>query len=326
MQQAVPFLKFQGKRMVRYFFKQVLGMIPMVFFVSVAAFFLIRLLPGDPATAYLNSINAPLTEEALLEVREQLGLDKSVAVQYGTWLKQVGKGDLGNSYRTHQPVIRELKMDLKYTAILSGAAFLWVVVISGVLGILSAKYPGSGMDNIIRIFTFLGSAMPKFWLGFLLVMLFSLKWRILPVQGAEGWKCLLMPSFTLACSYIATYTKLLRNSILEMKNQSYVTFARIRGFSADQAMRYHVIPNALIPVFTAFGLHLGSILSGTVIVENIFSWPGLGRMCVGAVAARDYPMLQGYILFMAVIFVSANLISDLACALLNPKIRLGEKT
>lgn len=309
--------------MVRYICKQFLGLFPLLILVSAAAFFLIRLLPGDPAEAYLNSVNAPLTQESLAEVREELGLDLPVPVQYGRWLRQVLKGDLGYSYQTKRPVTEELRTDLKYTAVLALAALGWVFVLSALLGILSALFAGRLPDRLIRGVTFLGAAMPKFWLGFLLVLLFSLKWRLLPVQGAGELKCLILPSFTLACSFIATYTKLLRNSILEIRNQPFVSYARARGLSRRQAMFRHVLPNALLPVFTTLGLHFGGILSGAVIVENVFSWPGLGRMCVSAVAARNYPMIQGYILLMAAVFVIANLVSDVACALLNPKLRLG---
>ncbi|MCD8221129.1 MAG: ABC transporter permease [Clostridiales bacterium] len=309
--------------MIRYFVRQVIGLVPLLFLVSAAAFFLIRRLPGDPATAYLNSINAPVTEESLAEVRGQLGLDGSVPEQYGKWLGQVLKGDLGYSYQTKRPVTEELASGLRYTAILAGAALLWILVFSMLFGVFAAARAGRLVDSAIRYLTFLGSAMPKFWLGYLLVQFFSLKWGVLPVQGAANIKCLVLPSFTLACSYIATYTKLLRNSILEVRNQPYVRYARSRGFSARQTAWRHVLPNALTPVCTALGLHLGGILSGAVIVENVFSWPGLGRMCISAVTARNYPIIQGYILLMALIFVLANLISDVICVLLNPRLRFG---
>lgn len=303
-----------------------MGLIPLVFLVSAAAFFLVRFLPGDAATAYLNSINAPLTKEAVTAVREELGLDSPVPVQYVKWLSDALHGDLGNSYQTRRPVTEELKEDLYYTGILALAALGWIIVFGALLGILAAGHADSWIDMVIRGFTFLGAAMPKFWLGFLLVALVSLRWRLLPVQGATTIRHLILPSFTLACSYIATYTKLLRNSILEVQNQPFVTYAKARGLSRCQIIRYHVIPNALTPVITTFGLHLGGILSGAVIVENVFAWPGLGRMCVDAVTARNYPMIQGYILLLSVIFTAANLLSDIACAALNPQLRLESQT
>lgn len=310
--------------MLRYISKELLGLLPLLLLVSVAAFGLVRLMPGDPVTAYLNSINAPLTEETVAEVSHDLGLDSPLPTQYIRWLNRVVHGDLGYSYQTRRPVLNELATDLKYTGILALAALGWIFALSAGLGILSARNPNGLADTVIRSLTFLGAAMPKFWLGFLLVTLFALHWRLLPVQGATGWSNLILPSFTLACSYIATYTKLLRSSILEVQNSSFVSYARARGFTRRQVTLRHVIPNALTPVLTTLGLHLGGILSGSVIVENVFAWPGLGRMCVDAVTARNYPMIQGYILLMAVLFVAANLLSDLACAALNPQLRLGE--
>lgn len=309
--------------MTRYIGRQLVSLIVLLFFVSVAAFVLVRLLPGDAATAYLNSINAPLTEEAIAEVEKELGLDDPLPVQYGKWLMQVLEGDLGFSYQTRRPVTEELAADLRYTGILALTALGWVLALSLILGVLSARHAGGAVDMVIRAFTFLGSAMPKFWLGFLAVSLFALRWKLLPVQGATTWKHLVLPSLTVACSYIATYTKLLRNSILEVQSSPFVRHARARGFSKGYVMVRHVIPNALTPVFTTLGLHLGGILSGSVIVENVFAWPGLGRMCVDAVAARNYPMIQGYILLLSVIFVTANLLCDLICAAFNPKLRVG---
>lgn len=308
--------------MLRYVARQLLGLIPLVFLVSVAAFFLVRFLPGDAATAYLNSVNIPLTEESVQAARKELGLDEPVAVQYGKWLREAVRGNLGYSYQTRRLVTEELKEDLKYTGILTLAALAWILLFSAILGTLAAEHADGVLDMMIRGLTFLGSAMPKFWLGFLLMALLALKWKLFPVMGATSIKHLVLPSFTLACSYIATYTKLLRNSILEVRNQTFVRYARARGLTRRQTTLYHVIPNALTPVLTTLGLHLGGIMSGSVIVENVFAWPGLGRMCVDAVAARNYPMIQGYILLLSLLFVAANLLSDICCAALNPRLRL----
>lgn len=311
--------------MLRYVAKQLLELIPLVFLVSAAAFFMVRFLPGDAAAAYLNSMNVPITEESLQTVRQELGLDEPVFVQYGKWLGNAPRGDLGYSYQTKRLVTTELWEDFQYTGILTLAALAWILLFSMILGILSAKYAGRLPDMIIRGLTFLGAAMPKFWLGFLLMSGLALRVKLFPVMGAATWKHLVLPSFTLACSYIATYTKLLRNSILEIRSQPFVRFARARGFKSRQVTCYHIIPNALIPVLTTLGLHLGGIMSGSVIVENVFAWPGLGRMCADAVAARNYPMIQGYILLMAILFVTANLLSDVACAWLNPRLRIKEE-
>ncbi len=308
--------------MLRYFLRQLLGTLPLLLAVSIAAFAMVRLLPGDAATAYLNSVNAPLTEEALAAVRAELGLDQPIPAQYVKWLSRALHGDLGYSYQTRQPVAKELASDFHYTCILALASLSWILILSAGLGILSAWKANRMTDHLIQGFTFLGSSMPKFWLGFLLVQLFSLHWGLFPVQGATTWKHVVLPSFTLACSYVATYTKLLRNSALELQSSPFVRYSRARGFSRWQAMRCHVIPNALIPALTTLGLHLGGIMSGSVIIENVFAWPGLGRMCIEAVAARNYPMLQGYILLLSIIFIIANLLIDMLCAALDPRIRL----
>ena len=311
--------------MIRYLLRQLLGLISLLFLVSLAAFFIIRVMPGNPAEAYLNSINAPLTEESIRQAKEEMGLEGPVTEQYARWLGRALKGDLGNSYETRRPVAKELARGLRYTACLAGASLLWIFSLSVPLGLLSVKYANRPLDSIIGAFTFLGSAMPKFWLGFLLVMFFSLRLEIFPVQGAGSLKAFILPSFTLAWSYIATYTTLLRNSILDVLSRPFVSYARIRGFGKWRVMLRHVLPNALTPVLTTLGLQLGGLLSGTVIVENVFSCPGLGRMCIRAVAARDYPVIQGYILLMAVIFGAANLTLDLACGAINPGLRMGKE-
>ena len=311
--------------MARYIGKQFVWLLILLFLVSIVAFFLVRCLPEDAATAYLNSINAPLTEEALQAVREELGLNAPLPMQYWKWLQNALHGDLGVSYQSKRPVTQELAKGLTYTAVLAAAAFVWVLVLSLILGLLSAWHPNGIADTIIRGLTFLGSSIPKFWLGFLLVSLFALRFQLLPVQGATSLRHLVLPSFTLACSYIATYTKLLRNSILEIRNKPFVRYGRARGLSRRQVTFRHILPNALTPVVTALGLHLGGILSGSVIVETVFAWPGLGRMCIDAVNARNYPMIQGYILLMSALFVAANLLSDLACAALDPRVRLEGK-
>ena len=308
--------------MFRYVIRQLLGLIPLAFLVSIAAFFLVRLLPGDAATAYMNSANIPLTEESVQAVREEMGLDKPVYVQYGKWLFDAIRGNLGYSYQTKQPVTTELWKDFQYTGILTLAALIWIAVFSVLFGILSAEYADRFLDMGIRSLTFLGASMPKFWLGFLLMAFLSLRFKWFPVMGAESWKHVILPSFTLACSYIATYTKLLRNSILEVKKQTFVRYARARGLSRLQVMVFHVIPNALTPVLTTLGLHLGGIMSGSVVVENVFAWPGLGRMCVEAVAARNYPMIRDTFCCSLLYLLWQIYSQTLHVQLSNPRIRL----
>ena len=312
--------------MRNYLQRKLLGMLPLLLLVSAAAFALVRLMPGDAATAYLNAMNAPITEAALHKVQKDLGLDKPVAVQYGIWLKQALSLDFGLSYMTKRPVIDELMRGFYYTAVLTGSAVVWIIVFSLPLGILAGRHPGSFMDQIIRAMTFLGSSIPSFWLGFLLVEFFSLRLKLLPVQGAGTLKHILLPSITLACSYLAMYTKMLRGGIVEHSGRTYVLYARARGLKKKTILWRHILPNALNPVLTSLGLSLGSMLSGAVIVENVFAWPGMGRVIVHAVAGRDYPVIQGYILVIAAVYIVLNLGVDILCAMLNPGIFTEEET
>lgn len=311
--------------MKRYLLHRLGEMLPMLFLVSVAAFAMVRLMPGDPATAYLNSINAAATPEALAKIRAEFGLDKSIAVQYFVWLKKAAALDLGISYMTKKAVAGQLFLGLRYTLLLTAGASVWIIGLSLPLGIAAGTAPGKPGDMLIRAFTFLGSSMPPFWLGFLLVEVFALRFGLLPVQGAGTLRHLLLPSFTLACSYIAMYTKMLRNGIAARSHAEYAISAYARGLSKRAVLLRHVLPNAINPVVTTLSLSLGSLLSGTVIIENVFSWPGLGRMIVNAVSGRDYPMIQGYILMTAAVYTVLNLGADLACAFLDPGLYLRGK-
>ncbi|EPZ57446.1 binding--dependent transport system inner membrane component family protein [[Clostridium] sordellii ATCC 9714] len=205
---------------------------------------------------------------------------------------------------------------------LAATSLLWIFVISIPLGMYSAIHPGKKVDNLSRIFAFVGSSMPTFWLGFLLVQFFSIKLGILPVAGAEKLSNIILPSITLAFGYIPTYSRILRNSLLENMKSPSVTYARARGISERKILFNNVLRNSLIPTITSLGMNFGGMLSGSVIVENVFSWPGLGRVIVGSISQRDYPMIQGYIILMAVIFILSNLLADLACASIDSRIRL----
>lgn len=308
--------------MTKYIVKRLTELLPLLLIVSFAAFIIVRVLPVDPATSYLDSINVPVNEESLRSVQAEMGLDKPLYVQYAIWFKKAVTLDLGVSYLTKNTVTSELGQGLRYTVMLAGAAMVWVAAVSLPLGMAAALRPQGILNGFIRIFTFLGASIPEFWLGYLLVHLFSVRLGLLPVAGATSPACLILPSATLACSHIATYTKLLRNSMLENMSLRYALYAKTRGLSEWAVIFRHVLPNSLNPVITSLGLNLGGMLSGSVIVENVFSWPGLGQRIVGAVAGRDYPVIQGYIVVIAAVFIACNLLADVGCCLLNPKIKL----
>ncbi|CEO27919.1 nickel ABC transporter permease [Paraclostridium sordellii] len=308
--------------MKKYVLKRLITLVPILIGISVVAFLLVRIMPGDAATAYLSNANIPVTEKNIQIAIKNLGLDKPIIVQYFDWIKNVLQFDLGTSYISKNLVSEELLSGLKYTMLLAATSLLWIFVISIPLGMYSAIHPGKKVDNLSRIFAFIGSSMPTFWLGFLLVQFFSIKLGILPVAGAEKLSNIILPSITLAFGYIPTYSRILRNSLLENMKSPSVTYARARGISEKKILFNNVLRNSLIPIITSLGMNFGGMLSGSVIVENVFSWPGLGRVIVGSISQRDYPMIQGYIILMAVIFILSNLLADLACASIDSRIRL----
>ena len=308
--------------MKKYVLKRLITLVPILIGISVVAFLLVRIMPGDAATAYLTNANIPVNEKNIQIAIKNLGLDKPIIVQYFDWIKNVIQFDLGTSYISKNLVSEELLSGLKYTMMLAATSLLWIFVISIPLGMYSATHPGKKVDNLSRIFAFVGSSMPTFWLGFLLVQFFSIKLGILPVAGAEKLSNIILPSITLAFGYIPTYSRILRNSLLENMKSPSVTYARSRGISERKILFNNVLRNSLIPIITSLGMNFGGMLSGSVIVENVFSWPGLGRVIVGSISQRDYPMIQGYIILMAVIFILSNLLADLACASIDSRIRL----
>ncbi|MEW9077600.1 nickel ABC transporter permease [Terrisporobacter glycolicus] len=308
--------------MKKYVIKRLITLIPVLIGVSIIAFLLVRIMPGDAATAYLNAVNIPVTDKNLEIAMVNLGLDKPIMSQYFNWLGNVLKFDFGSSYISKELVSVELLSGLKYTISLAFASLLWLFTISVPLGIYSATHAGGKVDNIGRVFSFVGSSMPSFWLGFLLVQFFSIKMEILPVSGAEKFSNIILPSLTLAFGYVPTYSRILRNSLLENMKSPAVTYARARGINERKILFNHVIQNSLIPIITSLGMNFGGMLSGSLIVENVFSWPGIGRMITGAISQRDYPMIQGYIILMAIIFIISNLMADLSCAKIDSRIRL----
>lgn len=298
--------------------------IPIMICVTIVTFFIVRAMPGDAATAYLMAKRVPVTTENLEMAMETLGLNEPLHTQYFVWIGQILRLDLGTSYMLKSPVIAELAKAFSYTVRLAGMALLWLILFCVPMGILSAAKPGGIIDRVTRVTGFLGSSIPSFWLGFLLVQLFAIKLKLLPVSLATGFENLILPSVTIAVGYIPTYTRILRNSILENVKSPYVTYARARGISERRIFLTHILKNSMIPLVTSLGMNLGGLLSGSVIVENVFSFPGLGRLIVEAIGGRDYPLIQGYILLLALIFIFTNMLSDIICAYLDPRIHLEE--
>lgn len=307
--------------MLKYTIKRLLLLIPILFLVSVFAFGLVRLMPGSAEMAYLQAAGIPPSEAALESASEELGLDRPVHIQYFEWVKEAVRLDFGTSYMNNKEVKAEVLGALKNTMQLAGCSTWIILVLSVPMGVLSAVRANRELDNVNRVLAFLGSSMPSFWLGPLLVQLFCLKLGWFPVQGMGTWRNLILPSVTMAVLYIAAYSRTLRNSLLENMNKRFVLYSRARGISEKKIVTNHVLRTSLIPAVTTFGVNFGHMMAGTAIVEVLFSWPGLGRLCVSSVNSRDFPMIQGYIVLMAVIFIVVNLVTDLITVALDPRMR-----
>jgi nickel transport system permease protein len=309
--------------MSKYIIKRILVAIPMVIAVSFIAFILINLIPADPAEVVLRVNEIVPTEEAVAGMRVELGLDKPFLIRYLNWIWDVLHLDFGHSYvNKNRSVLGEFGRSLPVTLKLAGTSLIFVLLISVPLGILSAVYKDSIFDRLIRIFIFLGTAMPNYWVGLLFIWFFAVKLGLLPVSGNEGRVAVILPALTLSLTYISTYIRLIRNNMLENMTENYVFYARVRGLKKKRIILKHVLKNSLNSSITALGMSMVKLIAGTVVIENIFSWPGIGRLCVSAIFNRDYPVIQAYVLLMGVLFILCNLSVDIINFKLDP--RLGE--
>lgn len=275
--------------------------------------------PSDPAEMMLNSQGISVSTEVLESTREELGLNKSFTEQYTYWFSNMLKGDMGKSYSTQRSVITELKEHMPYTIMLTLSSIIITLLISIPLGILCALKKNSLTDYIIRVCTFIGNSIPGFFVGLILLFVFALKLRILPVLSESGIKSIILPSVTLAISMSSRYIRQIREVVMEELDKDYVKGAYSRGVPQWKIIYRHVFRNILITVITLIGLSVGSLLGGSAIVENIFVWPGLGSLALNAVKARDYPLVQGYVMWTAIIFVIINLIVDFIYGILDPR-------
>jgi len=293
--------------------------VPVVLGVVTIVFLLIHLIPGDPVEIMLGE-NAVAAQKE--ELRKELKLDRPLATQYAEFLSGLFRGDLGTSFRSREPVLREILTRFPATLLLALASLLAALLVSLPLGVLSAMRPRSAVDHLCGLFSMLGLSMPNFWLGPLLILLFSIQLGLLPVGGWGSAAHLVLPAATMGTGMAAILTRMLRASLLEEIRREYVQAAAARGLSRRAAVLRHALRNALIPVLTVLGLQFGSLLGGSVITETIFSWPGIGRLTLQAIEARDYPLVQGCILFLAVLTVAVNLLTDLLYLRLDPRIRV----
>lgn len=307
--------------MLKFIVKRFLTLIPLLLAVSILVFIVLRMGENDPAMAYLRLSQIPPTDQALAEAREALGLNRPLAVQYADWLWKAVRLDFGISYVTGTPVLERLLYFLPNTLYLAGVSLFITLALSLPLGIVSALKKDRLPDHITRAIAFIGVSTPGFWLGFLLVFLFSVKLGWLPPMGIGGFSHVIMPAFSLALMSMCINTRLIRGSMLEQMNTRSVLYCRVRGVLEKWVVGRHVLKNSLIPVVTAFGMHVGEVLGGAVVVEIIFAWPGVGRYAVSSIYNRDFPVMQCFTLMMAAIFVFCNLAVDILYAWLDPRIR-----
>ena len=304
--------------MLRFVARRLALTIPVLLGVATLVFALIHLVPGDPAQAMLGDA-AP--QEDVDALRRQLGLDRPLLVQYGEFLAGLVRGDLGTSLRSGMPVTAQIAERLPATFELALAAMLVALCLALPLGIAAAAWRGTFVDHAAMTLALAGMSIPNFWLGPLLAIVFGIELGWLPVSGRGGFDHLVLPALSLGVALAAILARMTRASLLEELREPYVRAARARGVSRFRAVVVHAFRNSLIPVVTIVGLQFGAVLTGAVITETIFSWPGIGRLLIQSIGFRDYPLVQGCILLIAVTYVAVNLMTDLAYGLLDPRIR-----
>lgn len=311
--------------MQKYIVKRLVYLVPVLFGVTFLTFALIYFSPGDPAILMLNATGVTPSPKLVEQVREELGLNRSFLVQYFHWLLGVFKGDFGISYKYNKPVLDLIILSLPATIKLAGLSMIMMMVIALPLGIISALNKNRILDYTIRIISFVGISMPGFWVGLLLIYIFALKFKILPVMGDSGWESIILPVATLTIAMASKYIRQIRVAILEEISQDYVIGAKARGIKGRVILLNHVLQSSLLSIVTLLGLSLGSLLGGTAIIETIFSWPGVGKLAVEAIFDRDYPLIQGYVLWITVIYTVINILVDISYYFLDPRIRLEKR-
>ena len=304
--------------MTRFLVRRLLLTIPVLLGVATLVFSLIHLVPGDPVQSMLGESASP---EDIAEMRGRLGLDRPLYAQYVSFLKGIATGNLGTSLRTNQPVTSSIAERLPATFELAFAAMFVATLIAIPLGIVAAVGAGTHVDHAATTMALLGISVPNFWLGPLLAIVFSVTLGWLPVSGRGTAAHLILPAITLGAPLAAVLARMTRASVIEELRELYVLAARARGVSRVRAVLKHAFRNSLIPIVTVIGLQFGAVLTGAVITETIFAWPGVGRLLIQSISFRDYPLVQGCILLIAVTYVAMNLITDLVYGLLDPRIR-----
>lgn len=309
--------------MLRYIARRIVLLVPVMAGITLVTFLLMHAVPGDPASLLLDERSAGVDRATALSIRRQWGIDQPLHVQYLRFVSHAVRGDLGRSFSTRQEVTRAIAERLPATARLAGAATAFAVLAGIAFGTLAAMRRGSWFDSATMVVALSGVSIPVFWLALLMMYVFSVRLRVLPASGYGGWRTLVMPAVALGASSTALIARITRSAVLEVIGLDYVTTARGKGLRERVVIAKHALRNALVPVITILGLQFGGLLSGAVITETVFNWPGVGRLLVDSIARRDLPMVQGGVVFVAGIFALVNLVADVAYAAVDPRIRFG---
>ncbi len=304
--------------MSRYIIRRLLLMVPVLIGVSLVVFFMIRLIPGDPAMALAGEHATP---ETVAMIRARFGLDRPLPVQYWAFVSNAAQGDLGRSTRTRRPVMQELRTQYPNTLQLATSALVVSVAIGVSAGILAAVKQHTWWDTGTMVFALFGVSMPVFWMGLMLMYVFSVRLGWLPTAGMGTAAHLVLPSITLGLSSAGILARMTRSAMLEVLRQDYIRTARSKGMSEWVIVLKHALQNAMIPIVTVLGLQFGTLLGGAVLTETVFAWPGVGRLMVDAIMSRDYPIVQGAVLAVALSFIFINLLVDVAYVYLDPAIK-----
>lgn len=307
--------------MVKFVLEHILQLFLVVFCVATLTFLLVRFSPGDPATIMLKVNDVPASDEAIYALRSELGLTNSLGGQYIEWLQQIFTGQWGKSFISGKPVINELFARLPATLELAFAGLGIMLVVTLLLGISTAVFEHGVVNKIGRVLALLGSAIPTFWLGFLCMYIFSVQLGWLPSIGRNTWENLILPATTLGLGLGTVYARVLRSHMLEMLQQPFVKASRARGISKNRILVYQVLKHALLPIVTMVGTSFAFMLGGSIIVETIFSWPGLGQYVIESINMRDYPVIQGYVVFAAILFVGIHMLVDFIYLIIDPRLR-----
>ncbi len=306
----------------RLILKRLLQIIPMLMIVSILAFALSNMSSGDVAEITIRSQGMEVTEKNIIAVKEELGLNKPLQIQYLNWLAKAAKFDFGVSFQTKKPVADEILTRFPATLKLAIAATLIAIGLAIPLALLSARYKDSFLDHFFRIVSTAGATMPDFWLGLMLLYFFAIQLKIFPVISGSKWANIWLPALTLSVNYGATYLRVLRNNLIEIKSCDFMQAARARGLSENAALLRHGLKNAILPCITLIGVNFGKLLAGQFACETIFSWNGIGKFAVDSVRFKDLPVIQGYIMIVAITYIATNLLLDILYLYIDPKIQL----